>query len=34
MVQIKHYDDFVNALLSAGFSLGGGNDEGIFALVP
>ena len=34
MVQIKHYDDFVNALLSAGFSMGGGNDEGIFALVP
>ena len=33
MVQIKHYDDFVKGLLSAGFSLGGGNDEGIFSLI-
>ena len=34
MVQIKQYNDFVEALLQAGFSMGGGNDEGIFALIP
>jgi len=31
---IRNYGDFVNALLEAGFSLGGGNDSGIFALIP
>lgn len=31
---IKNYDDFVRALLDAGFSLGGGNSEGIFCLIP
>jgi len=31
---IKNYQDFVNALLVAGFSLGGGNSEGIFSLIP
>ena len=31
---IKNYNDFVNDLLSAGFSMGGGNDEGIYAVVP
>ena len=30
---IKNYNDFVNALLSAGFSMGGGNDEGIFSII-
>ncbi|GLS03724.1 hypothetical protein GCM10007860_08690 [Chitiniphilus shinanonensis] len=30
---IKHYGDFVAALLDAGFSMGGGNDEGIHAVV-
>jgi hypothetical protein len=34
MVQIRNYEEFVKALLQAGFSLGGGNDEGIFALIP
>jgi hypothetical protein len=34
MVQIKHYNDFVDTLLKSGFSMGGGNDEGIFALIP
>ena len=31
---IKDYNDFVNALLAAGFSMGGGNDDGIYAVVP
>ena len=31
---IKDFDDFTAALLAAGFSIGGGNDEGIFALIP
>ena len=31
---IRNYADFVNALLEAGFSLGGGNNSGIFALIP
>lgn len=31
---IRNYGDFVNALLEAGFSLGGGNSSGIFALIP
>jgi len=30
---IKNYDDFVNLLLETGFSMGGGNSEGIFSLV-
>lgn len=34
MVIIRNYDDFVNALLEAGFSMGGGNSEGIYAVVP
>lgn len=29
---IRHYRDFEQALLTAGFSIGGGNDEGIFTL--
>ena len=32
--QIRDYQDFTAALLQAGFSMGGGNDEGIFALIP
>ena len=32
--QIRNYQDFTAALLQAGFSMGGGNDEGIFALIP
>jgi len=32
---IQNYDDFIKALLAAGFSMGGGsNDEGIYAVVP
>ena len=34
MKQILHYAGFVDALLEAGFSLGGGNSDGIFALIP
>jgi hypothetical protein len=31
---IRNYDDFVKNLLEAGFSMGGGNSEGIFSLIP
>ncbi len=31
---IQQYADFTNALLRAGFSMGGGNSEGIFSLIP
>jgi hypothetical protein len=30
---ILGYNDFVNSLLDAGFSMGGGNSEGIFSVV-
>lgn len=30
---IQNYNDFVTALLSNGFSVGGGNSEGIYALI-
>jgi len=30
---IRGYDDFVSGLLEAGFSMGGGNSEGIFSLI-
>jgi len=33
-MELKNYCDFVTALLEAGFSMGGGNSEGIFAVVP
>lgn len=32
--QIKSYDDFVETLLEAGFSMGGGNSEGIYSVIP
>lgn len=32
-MEIKSYNDFVTALLDAGFSMGGGNSEGIYAVV-
>ena len=32
-MQLNNYNDFVKLLLSAGFSMGGGNDEGIYAVV-
>lgn len=31
---IQNYNDFVSSLLGAGFSLGGGNSEGIFSIIP
>ena len=31
---IKNYNDFVNSLIDAGFSMGGGNSEGIFSVIP
>lgn len=31
---VKNFSDFVAALLNAGFSMGGGNSEGIFAVIP
>lgn len=34
MVQIKDYNGFVESLLQAGFSMGGGSSDGIFALIP
>jgi len=30
---IKNFNDFVSGLLEAGFSMGGGNNEGIFSLI-
>lgn len=30
---IKNYDDFITTLLEAGFSMGGGNSEGVFSLI-
>jgi len=30
---INNYDDFIAQLLNAGFSMGAGNDEGVFALL-
>jgi hypothetical protein len=31
---IRNYTDFINTLLEAGFSLGGGNSNGIYAVIP
>lgn len=31
---IKNYNDFVNVLFEAGFSMGGGNSEEIFSIIP
>lgn len=31
---IKNYSDFVEVLLEKGFSMGGGNSEGIFSVIP
>jgi len=33
-MQIHRYADFVDGLLDCGFSMGGGNPEGIFSLIP
>ena len=33
-MEIKNYGDFITSLLAAGFSTGGGNDEGVFAVIP
>lgn len=32
--ELYNYDDFIEVLLQAGFSMGGGNSEGIYAAVP
>ena len=31
---IKSYSDFITALLDAGFSMGGGNNDGIYSIIP
>ncbi|MCL1845453.1 MAG: hypothetical protein FWF77_06085 [Defluviitaleaceae bacterium] len=31
---IQNYDDFIKTLLSAGFSMGGANSEGIYTILP
>jgi len=31
---LKNYNDFVRILLNAGFSMGGGNAEGVYSIVP
>ena len=31
---LKNYNDFTEALLAAGFSMGGGNSEGIYSIIP
>ena len=33
MNKILNYNDFIKALLAAGFSMGGGNDEGIYGVI-
>lgn len=33
-MQIKCYDDFTTAILECGFSMGGGNAHGTFAVIP
>ncbi len=33
-MKIHHYAEFVDGLLASGFSMGGGNPEGIFSLIP
>lgn len=33
-MMVQNYNDFVGELLEKGFSMGGGNDEGIYAVVP
>jgi hypothetical protein len=34
MDRILNFNDFVNTLHKSGFSMGGGNDEGIYAIIP
>ena len=34
MKMVHCFDDFIETLLNAGFSMGGGNDEGIYAIIP
>ena len=31
---IKNYNDFIKTLLNAGFSMGGGNIDGIYSIIP
>ena len=32
--EIQNYNDFVETLLNVGFSMGGGNSEGIYSVIP
>lgn len=34
MMNINDFSDFCTALLDSGFSMGGGNDKGIFSIIP
>jgi hypothetical protein len=34
MQEIRSYEDFVASLLESGFSMGGGNSEGVFSVIP
>ncbi|MCE5187818.1 MAG: hypothetical protein LLF75_01330 [Eubacteriales bacterium] len=34
MRRIRDYNDFTDTLLQAGFSMGGGNSEGIYSVIP
>lgn len=33
-IEIRNYQEYTAALLRVGFTLGGGNDEGIYSLIP
>lgn len=33
MNEIRNYEDFIEALKRSGFTIGGGNSEGIFAAI-
>ncbi len=33
-MMVQNYDEFVHVLLKNGFSMAGGNDEGIYAVIP
>lgn len=34
MNEIRNYEDFIKVLMKSGFTMGGGNSEGIFAAIP
>ena len=33
MAELNNFNDFIGILLASGFSIGGGNNEGIYAIV-